>query len=263
MIRKLSNTDHKAVMEFLQPEAAMNLFIIGDIEAFGYDQDFQEVWGQYGESEKLQAVLLRFYDSFIVYANERWHAEEFIPIITAQAKPFQLSGKATVVTKIAPLLSQYLGKEKSTYYCECRIPPVIEMNSVEIKHAAIDDIEKIINLWRKIDEFVVTDASIHMMKKTMEANKARTYFIENESGEVMACASTTAENSLSAMIVGVCTHPHHRAKGLATSVVSELVKDITQEGKLACLFYDNPSAGRIYKRMGFTDIGQWTMYRPL
>ncbi|MGA0633387.1 GNAT family N-acetyltransferase, partial [Bacillus thuringiensis] len=27
------------------------------------------------------------------------------------------------------------------------------------------------------------------------------------------------------------------------------------------LFYNNPTAGRIYKRLGFKDIGMWTMYR--
>ena len=43
--------------------------------------------------------------------------------------------------------------------------------------------------------------------------------------------------------------------------MQKLFKDVMDEGKLLCLFYDNPEAGRIYKRLGFTDIGMWTMYR--
>lgn len=29
---------------------------------------------------------------------------------------------------------------------------------------------------------------------------------------------------------------------------------------MLCLFYDNPAAGRIYKRIGFRDIGKWCMW---
>lgn len=43
MIRKLTKSDHEQVLTFLKEEAAINLFIIGDIEAFGYDADFQEL----------------------------------------------------------------------------------------------------------------------------------------------------------------------------------------------------------------------------
>jgi predicted GNAT family acetyltransferase len=63
------------------------------------------------------------------------------------------------------------------------------------------------------------------------------------------------------MVVGVCTKEEYRKRGLASIVVEKLVKDVLAEGKIACLFYDNPEAGRIYKRIGFKDIGMWTMYR--
>lgn len=43
--------------------------------------------------------------------------------------------------------------------------------------------------------------------------------------------------------------------------MEKLMADVLEEGKSLCLFYDNPEAGRIYKRLGFKDIGRWTMYR--
>lgn len=46
MMIKLTKKDHEQVFAYLKEEAALNLFIIGDLEAFGYDTDFQELWGR-------------------------------------------------------------------------------------------------------------------------------------------------------------------------------------------------------------------------
>lgn len=43
MIRKLSNKDHPEVMNFLNKDPSLNLFIIGDIESFGFETSFQSL----------------------------------------------------------------------------------------------------------------------------------------------------------------------------------------------------------------------------
>ncbi len=42
MIRRLTEQDHEICFRFLRRQPAENLFIIGDIEAYGYAQDFQK-----------------------------------------------------------------------------------------------------------------------------------------------------------------------------------------------------------------------------
>ena len=79
-------------------------------------------------------------------------------------------------------------------------------------------------------------------------------------GSIVANASTTAENSSSAMVMAVATHEAHKNKGYATACVHNLCQALLDEGKEPCLFYDNPKAGSIYKRIGFEDIGFWMMY---
>ncbi len=64
---------------------------------------------------------------------------------------------------------------------------------------------------------------------------------------------------MSAMIVGVCTDPEYRRRGYTSTIMTKLCYDLQQEGKGACLFYDNPSAGTIYQRLGFVTIGKWSM----
>lgn len=43
-----------------------------------------------------------------------------------------------------------------------------------------------------------------MLRQAIETNTGRTYYIEKD-GAIIASASTSAENSLSTMVVGVCT----------------------------------------------------------
>lgn len=77
---------------------------------------------------------------------------------------------------------------------------------------------------------------------------------------MVSMASTTAENTFSAMVVGVATLESYKKKGYATACMVKLCDQLLSEGKELCLFYDNPEAGAIYKRIGFEDIGFWMMY---
>ena len=52
MIRLLTVDDHKICIALVQQQPAENLFIIGEIEALGYDQPFQKIRGQ-SDKDKL------------------------------------------------------------------------------------------------------------------------------------------------------------------------------------------------------------------
>lgn len=153
-----------------------------------------------------------------------------------------------------------LGKRQDTFFAECTSNEYLDETSLDVKKANKEHIGQIISLRRSIDEFTIGNNAEEMLRTSIESNTSRTYFTE-EDGIMTSCVSTTAENSMSAMIVGVCTRKDFRKKGLATGIMKKLFKDVLEEGKILCLFYDNPEAGRIYKRLGFKDIGKWTMYR--
>ncbi|GHH99500.1 GNAT family N-acetyltransferase [Neobacillus kokaensis] len=264
MIRKLTDQDHQQVLAFLSEEPSINLFIIGDIEAFGYDSEFQELWGEFDETDDIKAVLLRFYQSFIPYAKGEFDLDGFISLITQYEQPIQLSGKTEIVEKFEATGELNLGRKQTTFFAECLTDEHLcssrSTTGLEIKKAGIEDVDQIIELRSTIEEFHMTDDARNMLVKAMETGTGRTYYTA-EKGVITACVSTTAENSLSAMIVGVCTRKEKRRQGLATEIMQKLFKDVLDEGKTLCLFYDNPEAGRIYKRLGFKDIGMWTMYR--
>ncbi|MGN1400156.1 MAG: GNAT family N-acetyltransferase [Bacillus sp. (in: firmicutes)] len=86
----------------------------------------------------------------------------------------------------------------------------------------------------------------------LEKGTARTYYIQQD-GIIVSSASTTAENSMSAMVVAVATREEYKKQGCASLCMSQLVDDL-----LNC--YDNPAARAIYKRVGFEDFDFWMMY---
>ncbi|MBC6975015.1 GNAT family N-acetyltransferase [Bacillus sp. Xin] len=261
MIRKLTKDDHEQVLTFLSEEAAINLFIIGDIDAFGYDADFQELWGQFEENGALQSVLLRFHDSFIPYGKDDFSTADYEAILSPH-KPLKISGKSDIVERFEGIHGIYVGAKNKMYFCECKGDTALPESILhtEVKLATTDDVKQIMKLRNNIEEFPHTEQSEKILRQSLETNTGRTYYIEKK-GEIVASASTSAENSLSAMVVGVCTHPDYRGKGYASLILQKMIQDFTQEGRTLCLFYNNPAAGRIYKRLGFKDIGMWTMYR--
>ena len=64
-------------------------------------------------------------------------------------------------------------------------------------------------------------------------------------------------------ISGVCTHPAHRGKGLAASLIWRLVKDHRRHGLVSWLHVAaaNRRARDLYLRMGFETVRMVTLHR--
>ena len=254
MIRRLSEKDHEACMELLKPKAAENLFILGDIEAYGYDQVFQKVWGDFDEKGNLRAVLLKYYQNYIPYAPaDDFDHEGFARVISSDPEFRSLNGLKHVISPLLPWISQRRVQSRELYYAKCSELKDSVLNW-PVNRAGIRDVDRMMELYQHFS----FDNNPEAMKRNMEKGVARTCYIE-VNGQMVSSASTTAENSLSAMVVRVCTLKEHQKKGMASACLSRLCKDLIHEGKELCLFYYNPAAGKIYERLGFVPIGRWMM----
>jgi predicted GNAT family acetyltransferase len=269
MIRKLTSLDNEQLMALVLPQASINLFIIGDIEMYGYETDFQELWGDFDEQSNLRGVLLRYYENFIVYGGENYDANGFVEIIESFEFESVISGEQSVIKSLQPLLKEDY-QAKDTYFAECRAETLNvtdnEQLLKQVKRATVADATKLVELLFTIEEFAMRksldfDQYVERTIKRYVDQAGRDYFIEAD-GKVVSIVQTAAENSKSAMIIGVCTEPSYRLKGYTTAILSKLLQDLLTEKESACLFYDNPKAGSIYKRSGFVDIGMWTMLMP-
>lgn len=174
----------------------------------------------------------------------------------------ELSGLKEVVEPLKALIPKSLNTENQFYYAKCT-----ELNNTKsdedleyIQLMTNEDIVELVELLKSIPEFQSSNITVESKKRALKDGTGRTYFVRVD-GKIVSTASTTAENNHSAMVVGVATREDYKRKGYASDIMIKLCKELLAEGKELCLFYDNPKAGKIYKRLGFVDIGFWNMYR--
>ena len=149
---------------------------------------------------------------------------------------------------------QYLAELQSHQDLSC------DAGGYDVEWVTDSTIDEVIELQRGIAEFSGIDEAADGLRKNLESNTGRTAVIRVD-GQVVSAASSAAESSFCANIIGVCTAKEFRNRGLATACMTHICNRLTQEGKTVCLFYENPAAGRIYQRLGFRDVGRWATAR--
>ncbi len=259
MLRKLNEEDKEVTLNFLSSESAINLFIIGDIENYGFEEEFQEIWGSFDDNNNINGVLLRYHENFIpYYKDEMFDITEFENIISSFRRKKIISGKESITNNFKMVLNNPI--IKSMYFCELSEDKDLLEYTYNIKIARIEDAHKIYELLDTIEEFRDTDSnSLDRIKNVINKKAGRIYFIEDDEDKAITVAQSTAENSCSAMVVGVATREGYRRKGYMSQCLSKLCKDILTEGKTLCIFYHNPEAGSVYHKLGFKIIGRWQM----
>jgi ribosomal protein S18 acetylase RimI-like enzyme len=89
------------------------------------------------------------------------------------------------------------------------------------------------------------------------------YGVRSSSGELIAMGGERLKLEGFSEISGVCTHPSFRGKGLAASIMWQLVRDHRREGVVSWLHVScgNQHATEIYLRMGFEIVRKLTLHR--
>lgn len=264
MIRKLTEKDNNNLMNLIMEEPEYNLYIIGDVENFGYSQDFLELYGEFDEYGVISAVLVRYFNIFNLYAKDRFDMDGFINIMKSYQKPRMLVGKTQIVSRFE---GSSLGFNKSELHHFAVLREIKSAFQIDkkiiVKRANIDDVERIADLRNVISEFSSGSNNFkEILLNDFKAGTAHGYYVEVD-GNIVSYAQTSAENSKSAMVVSVMTDKKYRKKGLASACIKVLCDDLIKQGKTLCLFYRNPEAGSIYSRLGFKEIGLWSMYMEM
>ncbi|MBF4692531.1 GNAT family N-acetyltransferase [Fusibacter ferrireducens] len=260
MIVKAQETDRKAILEYCMDEPSINLFIIGDIELYGFDSEFQEVWIQ-ETSGVIQGIILRYHNNFILYSKAKMNFIEILELFKAY-KVDLISGKASVLNSLYPLVSdQYNFKEMN--FAELSTDALLVKATSNVTIAKAEDAPDIAMAYGHIHEFENLypggfEGRHKQILNRIVSNEGVHMFIK-ENGQIVSHGNTAAETSQSAMIGGVMTLPDQRRKGYAKTVVSAICQKVINDGKRACLFYNGEAAQKLFAALGFKDIDQWVV----
>lgn len=263
MIRKLIEKDRDNLLKYLYVEGSLNIFIIGDVETFGFDKDFQTIYGEFDQDNNYISVLLFYRENSVFYSHKRHFNEEWLDIYKKHPEMTYLSGAESMIEKLLP---HFQGFEVSPmYFSEAfELEEDIEDTDLNIvKVSRKEDCEKLFDLLYTIGEFGYKEKAKEkfIKDKLNSLSMGSTYYIE-ENGRAISTVATTAETKVSAMVVAVATLESERKRGLASILMKHLMNEyFSVKKKYLCLFYDNPSAGNIYKRLGFKDVDRWIMLK--
>lgn len=272
-MRRLGEADRERLLEYVGREPEMNLFFFGDIENYGLESETVSVYAS-SDGEDWDCVLLEYFDMYLIYSQRQdFQAGAVVEFLRGRTVE-SLSGKAELIRRLQPCYPKLNLSE--TYMCRCNKAGLqrafperaaggsLPGDTAEIRLMTAKESREIVELYMEIEEFAHAYAEPEKAKRRLEANFASGELVAGvfENGILAAVAGTSGSNSRSSMLVGVATRPGFRKKGYATAAVGELCRRSFEAGReFLCLFYDNPAAGRIYRSMGFEEIGLYDMLR--
>lgn len=116
----------------------------------------------------------------------------------------------------------------------------------------------------ELEEVVITPSHFNdaqCLRSLRVALREQLVYLAEMDGEPMAKAATNARGYRVDQIGGVYTVPSERSKGLAKTVVSELLDKVFSEKEEACLFVKkhNRSAIALYERLGFAPVNDYVI----
>lgn len=259
MIRRLVEADREAVTMLLAMAPQLNLFLLGNLDASGFDQEFCEFWGDEVDGV-VRGVVNRYMTGWTIYGQAEADWKGLGAVIDDHAITAErLQDNPGGVASLLPYFHRYRASKESE-------ETLMELSATDlsvqaappeftVRRATLDDFAGLVKLYANAADMARTPAGIE--RPLLDR---RVWVAENGDG-IVAAALTNAETDSLAMIGGVYTTPDWRGCGLSQSVCSALCAELIRTGRKPVLYWHNPAAGHVYTKLGFRPIGRWRSLR--
>lgn len=252
MIRKCRESDVQNLIKYLYKNKEFNLFLIGDIENFGIENDNLEIYLDI--DDKINAVYLRYYTNLCLVSYTNKLDLDFINETFIKTKLVNnMSAEQSLVNNYSFDLFN-----RTDYYFAALSKLAIKIDVTDV--ITVNSHDDVLNYLNDMETVFGAKGNLLSTQAELETNSKHIFAIK-KNGKLISGASTSAESKELAMIIGVYTLENYRRKGLAKQCVYALCQRMVEEGKTVCLFYDNPNAAKLYKMIGFEDIGIYSKFK--
>jgi predicted GNAT family acetyltransferase len=252
-IRLLTESDREDLVRFVMREPEINLYFLGNIRTLGFSSEICECWGSFFNG-RLVGALMRYMSGWVIYDAPGADLESLGRILDEHpAGATRLQDNTRSVPSFLPYLRRYRPEWISEEtLCVLSLddfaPPPHRHRAVR---ATWDDLEDLVRFYSNAEKMTRSRAAV---ERPLRDGRI---FLIRRGDEILSAALTNAEAAGMAMIGGVYTPPRHRNRGYARDCVGALCEDLLKDGLRPVLYYDNPAAGTVYRRLGFRKIGVW------
>jgi RimJ/RimL family protein N-acetyltransferase len=262
--QQLHNEHYAELRQLLDAEPGYTVFLASNLERFGLEDPFIHFWGTF-EDHQLVTTLMMAGRRAGIYTTDPSTLQPIMEIALRKQINF-IMGPRDLIRSAQDYLWQ-LAITRSEAHFFAQLPserfqpqPPDRASQAVIRRATPDDIPALTTLYTGAAGF--EQASVEQVRQSMiERVYALRTYVADAKGRLVAGASTSAESYNAAMIGGVWTLPAERDRGYSTAVVAALCAELLAEGRCPYLFYleQNAPAEHVYKKLGFQNIGQWTV----
>lgn len=260
MKRITNKKEYEIIHHYLMKEPYCNTYIFGDIEKFSLNSDIVSIYCN--DITDIKVVLMKFIDDFVVYSYKNDFDAEIVASFIRNRMNFEtsISGKGATISKINKMLELPVRKTNLLNITSETLKDSVWSNEYQVTRICEEKIMDIIDIYREIDEFKGKYRDIktsrEKIKSFLETGRMIAVYYNEK---VIATVCSTAESSVSSMLVNICTRKHFRGKGIASYLVYTILKELLVEKENVCLYVDNPIAMRIYCKLGFYKVADYAI----
>lgn len=255
MIRA-TDADKGHVLEKLRINILDNVYLYIDILMYGFDHEFSGVWIQRDQGD-VKYIVLKYYDSFQLYAAEdALDYSEIIDLIM-EYKPAMISGRADLIRSIAPIVGELYDETYGVVlsqphtglkYTDCFPERTKEEDMEEVAHLVCSD--------KGIGGHYKPLELMEQFKRRQDDRTGRNYVIRRD-GKIVAHYATYAETPDIAVMSGLIVAPAYRGNGYARLLHCFLADLLFSENKTAVLFCHEQDVLKMYLKLGAVVRGEY------
>ena len=260
--RPLTAADAPALSRLCARAPLRLLTIRLNIERHGYDDPAVRPWGVFAaDGQEMVGALLRFSNTVVIADEKGQCAPAFAEVVNSQRDVAGVRGTIEAVRGVRDRLTRYAPSEwENSFLLRLTHPPACPPETQALaRRAGPEDTERLAALYAGAGAMYRSRANV-----AGRLTGSRVFVVEEPEygprpARIVSCALLNVEGSDAGLIGGVYTHPEARGQGYAAACTAALSRDLQRDGKHPYLFYENPIAGRVYRRLGFEEIGQWAI----
>lgn len=260
--QRLRDEHYAALRQLLDAEPGFTVFLASNLERFGLDDPFIHFWGTFQDHQLVTALMMAGRRAGL-YTTDPSILQPVMDIALRQQINFIMGPRDIIRSAQDHLWQLAVTRSEAHFFAQLsseRFQPPEQAIQAVIRRATPDDLPALTTLYTGAAGFELASAEQVRQSMIERVYALRTYVAEIK-GRLVAGASTSAESYNAAMIGGVWTLPAERDRGYSTAVVAALGAELLAEGRCPYLFYleHNAPAARVYKKLGFENIGHWTV----